>query len=265
MLFLTPRRLVHVFGSLTESSFMKTFLCSLIAVCAFAGVSLAAPYTMLSGVSRYTKLENGRVSEDFGALYSSGEYTVFGNREYSSDEVVERGLTLATLDKINSKFVMDSSFLDTDLATAEGKERLSNYSVSTTKYQVMDFVTVYIVNAGGTTPKRPTINITATPSTIREGGKTAFIEVKLNKPVTSEVLLEYTLGGTAKLKADYTGPKAGRSMLVPRNKKSFRIPVKPVDDKIKELSENMVFQLAKNDGYIIGKMKSVTIRIKDND
>lgn len=244
---------------------MKTFLCSLVAICTFAGISLAAPYTMLSGVSRYSKLADGSVSEDFGALYSSGEYTVYGTREYSIDEVVSRGLTLATLDSINGKFVMDSSFLDSDLATAEGKERLSNYSISTTKYQVMDFVTVYIVNAGGTTPKRPTINISATKSILREGGATAFIEVKLNKPVTSEVLLEYTLGGTAKLKADFTGPKASRSMLVPRNKKSFRIPVKPVDDKIKELSETIVFQLAKNDGYIIGKKKSVRIAITDND
>lgn len=244
---------------------MKTFLCSLIAICTFAGVALAAPYTMLSGVYRYSKLADGNVSEDFGALYSSGEYTVYGNREYPSDEVVRRGLTLATLDSINGKFVMDSSFLDTDLATAEGKERLSNYSISTTKYEVMDFVTVYIVNAGGTTPKRPTISITATQSTIREGGATAFIEVKLNKPVTSEVLLEYTLGGTANLKADFTGPKASRSMLIPRNKKSFRIPVKPVDDNIKESSENIVFQLSKNDGYIIGKTKSVNIKITDND
>lgn len=244
---------------------MKTILASLLAICTFAGVSFAAPYTMLSGVYRYSKLGDGKVSEEFGALYSSGEYTVYGTREYPGDEVVRRGFTLATLDRIQGKLVVDASFIDTDLATAEGRERLSNYTFSSTKYQIMDFVKVYVVKAGGTTPKRPTINITATKSTIREGGASAFIEVKLSKPVTTEVLLEYTLGGTAKLKADYTGPKAVLSMLVPRDKASFRIPVRPVDDNKKETSENIVFKLAKNDGYIVGEMDSVKIKINDND
>lgn len=244
---------------------MKTFLVSLFAICSLAGVSLAAPYTMLSGVYRYTKLGDGSISEEFGALYSSGEYTVNGIRKYSSDEVVSRGLSLATLDSIKGKFVMDASFLDTDLGTPEGRERLSNYTISTTKYQIMDFVMVYILEAGGTTPKRPTINITATKSKIREGGAPAFIEVKLSKPVTSEVMLQYTLGGTAKFKTDYTGPKASRSMLVPQGKSSFRIPIRPVDDTSKEGPETVVFELAKNDGYIKGKMNSVKIKINDND
>jgi hypothetical protein len=38
-----------------------------------------------------------------------------------------------------------------------------------------------------------------------------------------------------------------------------------VDDKLKESIETLSFQLVKNDGYKIGKDKSVTVRIKDND
>lgn len=244
---------------------MKTAVTLLLALCSLTGLALAVPYTMLNGVYRYAKLPDGTVSEDFGSLYSSGEYTVLGNRNYPADEVVSRGLSLETLDAIQGKFVMDSSFLDTDLATAEGRERLSNYTIGTTKYNVMDFVTVYIISAGGTTPKRPTIQITGTKPTITEGGKAAAIEVKLSEPVKSEVLLQYSLTGTAKLKSDYTGPKAVRSMLIPQGKSSFRIPIRPVDDNRKESVETLVFRLAKNDGYLIGDKKSVSIIIKDND
>ena len=88
---------------------------------------------------------------------------------------------------------------------------------------------------------------------------------ELSKASTDEIILRYTLGGTAKIKADYTGPKAVRYVEIPKGKTTFRIPVRPVDDMFKESSETLVFQLAKNDGYKIGLKKTVTFSINDND
>lgn len=237
----------------------------LMAFSALVSVSLAVPYTSLSGVLRYEKMADGTVSEKHGSLNSSGEYTVFSNFNYPLAEVTRRGLTETTIGAISGKFVLDASFVDRDLATVEGRERLSNYSFSSNSYNIMDFVRVYIVTANATTPKLPIINISATKSIISEGGLASYIVVKLNRSASEDILMLYTLGGTAKLTSDYTGPRAVRYAVIPRGSISTRIPVRPVNDFAKESIESIVFNLAKSDGYRLGVNRSVTIQIKDND
>lgn len=244
---------------------MKNLIASLIVLCSLTSTSTAVPYTLLVGVSRYTKLTNTTVSIEYGSLYSSGNYTATVTRNYPTDELATRGLSATSLTAIAGKFVIDSKFIDSELATAEGRERLSNYSFSSASYPIEDFGSVYIVTAGGTTPKVPTINVSAAKTKLREGGKDSAIEIKLSRAAKDELILRYTLAGTAKIKADYTGPKAVRYVEIPKGKTTFRIPVRPIDDMRKEPTEKLVFQLAKNDGYKIGTQKTVTFTITDND
>ena len=244
---------------------MRTFIASLLVLTSFTGSLLAAPFTLITGVYRYTPLADGTVSVEGGSLYSSGEYTGSFTFNRTTAELAESGLDAATLSAIAGKFVIGADYIDSELATPEGRERHSNYSFVTSKSYTTDQGRVYLVTAGGFTPDVPTINVSMAKSPIREGGRPSAIILKLNKPASDELIVRFTQGGTAKFKTDYTGPPAKRFVMIPKGKTTFRIPVRPLEDGIKEAAEDFVFRLAKNDGYKIGQKKAATIRIQDND
>lgn len=243
---------------------MKHLLAPLALLTALTSSAFAVPFTFLSGVYRYTRAGNGNISVEGGGLYSSGDYVASFTLTHPAADLAEQGLTAASLDAIEGKFVTGSDFIDSELATAEGRERLSNYSFSSARYPT-DMGNVYLVTAGGFKPKEPLLNVSVTDDTIREGGKQTAIVLTLKKAATDELIVRYTLGGRAKLNDDYKGPAAERYVEIPKGRTTFRIPVRPVDDKTAEDTEKLIFELAKNDGYRIGTSKSVTIRIKDND
>lgn len=243
---------------------MKHLLIPLAVLVSLAGSVSAVPFTFLSGVYRYTKLGDGNVSVEGGGLYSSGDYTASFTLTYPAADLAEQGLTAESLNAIQGKFVTGKDFIDSELATAEGRERLSNYSFSSASYPTHQGA-VYLITAGGFTPKEPILNVSTPDDIIREGGKATSIILKLKKAATDELIVRYTLEGKAKIKSDYTGPPAVRYVEIPKGRTTFRIPVRPVDDNLEEATENLVFELSKNDGYRIGANKSVTIRIKDND
>jgi hypothetical protein len=243
---------------------MKNVLASLIVLSGLAGSAFALPFTFLTGVYRYTKLTDGNVTVEGGGLYSSGEYSASFTQTKTAAELAGSGLDAGTLDTITGKFITGADYIDSELATAEGRDRLANYSFSKTGYTT-DLGRVYIITAGGFTPKVPKINVSVTKSSAKEGGKPVNIELKLSEAATDELIVRFALAGSAKFKTDYTGPSAEYFVEIPKGKTTFRIPVRPVDDKLKESTETLTFQLVKNDGYKIGKDKSVTVRIKDND
>lgn len=243
---------------------MRSLLTSLVVFTAISSTSLAVPFTLLTGVYRYTKLPDGIVSVEGGSLYSSGEYTASFTTNHPAGDLAASGLDSATLDAISGKFVTGADYIDSELATAEGRDRLSNYSFSANTYPT-DQGNMYLVTAGGFTPDVPTLHVSVTRDTIKEGGKVSAIVLKLNKPATDELIVRYTLAGKARIKSDYTGPSAKLFVEIPKGKTTFRIPVRPVDDKSREPVEDLVFKLSKNDGYKIGRKKAAGIRIKDND
>lgn len=243
---------------------MKSFFITLIVFSTITSASLAVPFTLLTGVYRYTKLANSTVSIEGGSLYSSGTYTASFTFNYPAAELATRGLDATTLNTISGKFVTGADYINSELATVEGRDRLSNYSFSAAVYPT-DQGNVYIVTAGGFTPKVPTINVSVTRTTIQEGGQRSAIVLNLNRAAADELIVRYTLDGTAKLKDDYTGPAATRTLEIPKGITTIHIPVRPVDDQAKELAETLIFQLAKNDGYRMGSVKTATIRINDND
>jgi hypothetical protein len=243
---------------------MKNLFSSLIVLSSLTSVLHAAPFTLLSGVYRYTSLSGGNVSVEGGSLYSSGAYTASFTQTHPASELATLGLDATSLQAISGKFVTGKEYIDSELATAEGRDRLANYTFSKTSYPT-DRGTVYLVTPGGFTPKVPTLNVTVAKTSIREGGQPTAFVITLSKAAADELIVRYTLGGTAKIRTDYTGPKAARFVEIPKGVRTFTIPVRPADDTVKESSESLIFQLAKNDGYKIGAKKSVTIRITDND
>ena len=243
---------------------MKNPIPALIVLSALTSTSMAIPFTLLSAVYRYTKNPDGTVLIEGGGLYSSGEYSASFSRTSPATDLAAQGLDAASLLAISGKFVTGADYIDSELATATGRDRLANYSFSKTSYPT-DNGRVYLVTAGGFTPTVPTINVSVSQAAIREGGPPTSIVLKLNQAATDELIVRFALGGTAKIKNDYTGPAATRFVEIPKGKTTFRIPVRPVNDKTKETVETLYFQLVKNDGYKIGSKKSVKLRIKDND
>lgn len=199
-----------------------------------------------------------------GSLYSSGVYTASVTLNKTTAQLAASGLASTTLAAISGKFVTGADYIDSQLATAAGRERLSNYSFSSAKFAT-DQGEMYIITARGVAPFEPKINVSVSQAKIKESGKSASFILTLGKVATDELIVKYSLSGTAKRKTDYTGPGSKGYVEIPKGVKTFSIPIRPLDDEVDEKAETVVLKLLRNDGYKRGATSTATITITDND
>jgi hypothetical protein len=244
---------------------MKKFFTALVAFVAVQSPVMAVPFTYLTGVYSYTRLPDGTVRAELGGLNSTGTLQVSYTFVKTPDELAALGLTGETLDAIAGKFVTNADFIDSEFATAEGRERLSLFSFSSESY-ITDQGRTYIVTANGSGPGLPMVNVTASRKRISEGGKRSVVTIKISPPSHDELYVSYALGGNAQLGADYVGPTVERLARIAPGRKVFRIPISARDDSVAESAERLIVRLLDDDSsFQVGKNKSVKIVIRDND
>jgi hypothetical protein len=114
------------------------------------------------------------------------------------------------------------------------------------------------------TASSPTVTITASDPTASEPGtnKGQFTVTRAG-PTSAKLLVEYSVGGTAKPRMDYV-ELSGR-VTIPAGQTSATITVTPKDDHKKEGTETVKATLVPHSRYVIGTPGMATVNILDND
>jgi hypothetical protein len=77
--------------------------------------------------------------------------------------------------------------------------------------------------------------------------------------------VNYTVGGTATLAQDYSGPSSPGSLVITPGQTSAAITITAIDDALSEGDETVTITLTANPAYTVGVPASATITIADND
>ncbi|WP_152535157.1 Calx-beta domain-containing protein, partial [Candidatus Synechococcus spongiarum] len=108
----------------------------------------------------------------------------------------------------------------------------------------------------------PVVSFSGSESVSEDAG-THGVTVKLTPTPTSNINLNYTMGGTATAGTDYTALSG--SVTVAAGKSSVDIPVVITDDEIQESSETIILTLMNGADYDLGATTTYTLTIKDDD
>src|SRR5262249_5848776 len=105
------------------------------------------------------------------------------------------------------------------------------------------------------------VTVTATDNTASEGGDTGKFTITRAGDTSADLLVSYTLTGTATNGVDYD--QLPGSVTIPAGSASATVTVTPLDDQIAEPDENVTLTLQTGSGYVGGSSDVVTIF--DND
>jgi endo-1,4-beta-D-glucanase Y len=105
--------------------------------------------------------------------------------------------------------------------------------------------------------------VTATDPSAIESGKTAIFTITLDSAPSSNVIVNYTAGGTATPGADYTALSG--TATVSAGQTSAAVTVTPLDDAVEEDDETVVVTLSSGTGYTVGSSSAATVTIGDDD
>ncbi len=110
----------------------------------------------------------------------------------------------------------------------------------------------------------PFVSIKATVSIATESGQTGqFTVTRFYTPVTNDLLVPYTISGTASNGVDYITLPG--SVLIPAGSSNATIAVQAIDDSIPELPESVTLTLTSNATFGVISPASATVTILDND
>jgi len=111
----------------------------------------------------------------------------------------------------------------------------------------------------------PVVTLTVTDAAAGETGpNTGAFKVSRTGPTTSDLVVDYTVAGTAVPGSDYQALSGDVTILA--GKKAASIVVTPIDDAVAgEGKETVVVTVAANANYIVGAPSTGTVKIADND
>jgi hypothetical protein len=110
----------------------------------------------------------------------------------------------------------------------------------------------------------PVVGIIATDPIAREGTtNTATFLIRRSGRTNEALTVHYAIRGTASNGVDYA--LIPDSITVPAGRRSARIVITPVDDKLPERIETVVLQLLEADSYNLGRPRRAAALILDND
>jgi hypothetical protein len=109
-----------------------------------------------------------------------------------------------------------------------------------------------------------TISISATDANAAEPGTdTGAFTVSRIGPVTSDLVVNYSVTGTATNGTDYVSLPG--SLSIPAGSTSAVLAVTPIDDTLAEGDETVIVTLSASSGYTIGSPSSAIVTIVDNE
>lgn len=112
---------------------------------------------------------------------------------------------------------------------------------------------------------KPTISITAGKETINEAANDSgsFIVTRSGENTTEELIVTYTVGGTATAGIDYKALTG--TAVIPVGQSTASITLIPLDGPAVENEETVIITLNASNNYIIGTTSQATITIVDDD
>ena len=186
-------------------------------------------------VGRYT-----RQGED-GVLVESGFLSVATKKFESSGAALypeeSLGLPASSLTAINGKFVTFKATIDTYRQTI-GEEFISNYTFSKAYYPVVGGDAYIVDFASGKDTTAPAATFKVSKSKLKEGPKSkSKIQVKLDKPSPSDIVVRYKITGNAKYSSDYRMSGTKGLVKIKKGKKCGSVTISLLDDKLPEKTE----------------------------
>ena len=109
----------------------------------------------------------------------------------------------------------------------------------------------------------PAASFASASQSAGEGSGTHDVEVRLDKAPLADIMLAYTVSGTATSGSDYTALSG--TVAVPRGATTATIPVTILDDGVQDRGETVVLTLAAGEGYRVGSPGTHTLTIIDDD
>jgi hypothetical protein len=109
----------------------------------------------------------------------------------------------------------------------------------------------------------PVVNIEATDGSAAEAGGDVGVFTISQSGGSSELVVNYTITGSAENGIDYETIEA--SVTIPAGSNSATITIIPIDDGEVEEPEKVVLTLVESSGYEIGSGNEATVTIADND
>ena len=112
-------------------------------------------------------------------------------------------------------------------------------------------------------PPPPTVQFETTAENFAEDGGGLVLNVQLSSVYTQDVVVPFTLGGTATAGADYTA--ATSPVTIPAGQTSAGISIVVTDDTLDETDETIVVTLGQPNVGVLGANTTNTATIVDND
>ena len=212
---------------------------------------------------RYTR-QGSEVLVETGVFISTDKkgFVAFTSISYEERSL---GLPASSITAINGKVVALKTTID--LYNQINPGFLDNYSFSKQSYAAVGGDVYIVTLAGGGNTSAPTATVKASKTSLTEGPKkssSAFI-ITLNKAPTEDIVVLFKLSGSAKSGSDYLSSNNLGSARVKKGKKSAQVTVSTLNDTRKESKEKVVFTILAHGGYKLGKKKSATVNILDDD
>lgn len=215
--------------------------------------------------TRYTRIGD-KVRIDIGVLkFFNKSYSVVESATYPETTLNTRGLSFATITAISGKYVADRAVIDKYQASDPGY--LANFVFSKEFYPVVAGKTVYVVSFAAPVIV-PVANIGVDHWTLKEGkNQKAVFKVTLSSAASKDLIIPFEVTGTARRITDYLPSNRSGKLKIKKGKKSAKITVTLVNDKLKEPKEELIYTILPGDksDFKIGDDETATLLITDDD
>lgn len=213
-------------------------------------------------VGRYTRQGSDTVLVETGFLRAPKIGFVMNSSASYPESLL--GIPSETLTAINGKAVCFKPTIDLYNQTNPGF--LDNYTFSTNYYSISgsDSYIVTLASGGGTSA--PVVSVGVSKTSLKEGpGAKADFTLTLSKAPTEDIVVLFKFGGTANGSGDFLSSNNLGSVRINKGKKTGKVTITLVNDKVKESKEKVVFTLLAHGGYKLGSPKAATVTITDDD
>ncbi len=109
----------------------------------------------------------------------------------------------------------------------------------------------------------PTVQFSVSSQRVSETGATVIIGATLNAPATTDIVIPFTLGGSASDGADYTA--TATQIVIPAGSLSGSVQIQILDDGLSEAEETIVLTLQPSAAAGVGALAIHTVTITDDD
>lgn len=242
----------------------RCFLIIALFISTFTALSAATGKMAELQVSRFTRQGTGILVETGLLRAPSIGFVALNSTTYPESLFAGTVMTPAVITSINGKTLAHKPTIDLYNQTNPGF--LGNYSFSKQVYPTTGGDCYIVTLAGGGGTKAPNLTVKASKTNLKEGPKTsASFVISLDKAPTSDIAVIFEFSGSVKGSTDYLSSHNVGSIKIKKGQKTGSVKITLRDDKLKEPTEKLVFTIFPHGGYKLGKNKTATITITDND